>query len=219
MTYALHKKLGDIIEVEGVRLRLVAALEDSIFQGELLVAGSNFVRAFPGIEGYRYFLLEGPEERSGPLEQALSDYGFDVVRTQQRLAEFHRVENTYLSTFQSLGALGLLLGTAGMGAILLRNVLERRRELALLRAVGYRPGHLKSMILGENALIVLMGLVTGIVCAVPAVAPAKLLHGGGLPVITLAVLPVLVFATGLGVSLVAAAVALRMPLVADLKAE
>ena len=51
-----------------------------------------------------------------------------------RIAAFHRVENTYLSTFQSLGALGLLLGTAGLAAVLLRNVLERRRELALLRA-------------------------------------------------------------------------------------
>ena len=55
----------------------------------------------------------------------------------ERLAAFHRVENTYLSTFQALGGLGLLLGTVGLSAIMFRNVLERRRELALLRAVGY----------------------------------------------------------------------------------
>jgi ABC-type lipoprotein release transport system permease subunit len=60
------------------------------------------------------------------------------VPTEERLANFHRVENTYLSTFQMLGGLGLILGTLGMAAVLLRNVLERRRELALLRAVGLR---------------------------------------------------------------------------------
>ena len=39
------------------------------------------------------------------------------------------MENTYLSTFQTLGGLGLVLGTFGLAAVLLRNVLERRREL------------------------------------------------------------------------------------------
>ena len=66
-------------------------------------------------------------------------FGGDATSTAERLARFHRVENTYLSTFQTLGGLGLLLGTVGLATVLLRNVLERRRELALLAAVGYRP--------------------------------------------------------------------------------
>ena len=73
------------------------------------------------------------------LEETLSDYGFDAASTAERLASYHRVENTYLSTFQMLGGLGMLLGTLGLAAVLLRNVFERRRELALLRAVGYGP--------------------------------------------------------------------------------
>ena len=78
---------------------------------------------------------------SAPLEEALADSGRAASSCRaQRLAAFHRVENTYLSTFQSLGGLGLVLGTIGLAAVLLRNVLERRRELALLRAVGYRAG-------------------------------------------------------------------------------
>jgi hypothetical protein len=40
------------------------------------------------------------------LEQRVGDFGFDVVSTHERIADFHRVENTYLSTFQSLGGLG-----------------------------------------------------------------------------------------------------------------
>ena len=63
----------------------------------------------------------------------------DVVDTRARLASYHQVENTYLATFQALGALGLLLGTLGVGAVLARNVLERQREWGLLRAVGYEP--------------------------------------------------------------------------------
>ncbi len=114
----------------------MAALRDSIFQGELLMSEANFKRLFPAIEGYRLMLVEAPLDRTAEVEasveDALADFGADAVRTAQRLAEFHRVENTYLSTFQTLGGLGLLLGTVGLAAVLLRNVLERRRELALL---------------------------------------------------------------------------------------
>jgi len=46
------------------------------------------------------------------------------------------VQNTYLNTFQVLGALGLLLGSAGLGVVVLRNVLERRAELAAMLATA-----------------------------------------------------------------------------------
>ena len=61
------------------------------------------------------------------------------------------MQNTYLSTFQSLGGLGLLLGTLGLAAVQLRNVLERRGELALLRAAGFRRRTLAALVLLENA--------------------------------------------------------------------
>ena len=80
--------------------------------------------------------MDAPPGAEAELERSLADYGFDATSVADRIAAFHRVENTYLSTFQSLGSLGLLLGTAGLAAVLLRNVLERRRELALLRATA-----------------------------------------------------------------------------------
>ena len=61
------------------------------------------------------------------LESRLADFGFDVDDAAARLAAFHRVENTYIATFQTLGALGLLLGHAsGSRPSSLRNALERR---------------------------------------------------------------------------------------------
>jgi ABC-type antimicrobial peptide transport system permease subunit len=153
------------------------------------------------------------------LEGALADYGFDIQPAEARLAEFHKVENTYLSTFRSLGALGLVLGTVGLGAILLRNVLERRRELALLRAVGYRPRHLAAMVLAENVLLLLLGLATGTACALLAIAPAVSLRGGHLPAASLSLLLAIVLVTGIATSIAATAVALRSPLLTALRSE
>ncbi len=54
-----------------------------------------------------------------------------------------------------------MLGTIGLAIVLLRNVLERRREMALLRAVGYNSKHFTLMVVTENAFLVCCGLVTG----------------------------------------------------------
>ena len=228
MAYVLHAGLGDVIEVERpgeepLRLRLVGALRVGLFQGELLMSEARFERAFPELDGYRFFLIDAPRDRldvvAAGLETGLVDYGIDVQRAAERLARFHRVENTYLATFQSLGALGLLLGTFGLATVLLRNALERRRELALLRAVGYRRGHLARMALAENALLLGSGLATGTGCALLAIAPAVAEQGGGFPVGSLALLVVAVAVTGLAVSALATAVVARSPLLASLRSE
>ena len=130
----------------------------------LIGPGASLI-AVNGNANDRVFLVDVPAGRidavSALLEQRLGDYGFDAAKVADRIASFHRVENTYLSTFQFLGGLGLVLGTIGLAAVLVRNVIERRRELALLRAVGYRPGDIAAMVLAENALIMIWGLTAG----------------------------------------------------------
>ncbi|MFN0108862.1 MAG: FtsX-like permease family protein [Blastocatellia bacterium] len=230
LAYVLHLKVGDETALtssrgEVVKIKIVAALADSIFQGELLIAESSFIKIFPDHQGYRVFLAETskPTETAAliasGLEDRLSDYGFDAISTGEKLASFHQVENTYLSTFQTLGGLGLLLGTFGLGTVLLRNVLERRRELAVMRAVGYQSSHLSLMVLAENALLLGCGLLTGVVCAAVAIAPAFIARGGSLSITSLIVLLFAVLLTGLAASLLAVMAAVRSPLLASLRAE
>jgi ABC-type lipoprotein release transport system permease subunit len=219
MTYVLHRKVGEEFVLNGARFRMVDALQDSIFQSELLISEANFLRLYPDVEGFRFFLLKASPGAVPVLEEALSDYGFDVQSVAARLAGFHRVENTYLATFRALGGLGLILGTIGLAAILLRNVLERRQELALLRAVGYRSRDVAVMVMAENLMLLVLGLATGTWCALLAVAPAIGSRGGHLPVASLAVLLAAVLATGIVASLAATGAALGSPLLAGLRSE
>jgi hypothetical protein len=228
LAYVLHSKLGDDFVMQNgdrqIKLRIVGALADSLFQSELLMSEAHFTRLFPDEQGYRFFLIDLPrQDRSAAvtaaLEDRLSDYGFDVQPTAERLANFHRVENTYLSTFQMLGGLGLLLGTIGLSAILLRNVLERRRELALMRAVGYNPEHFTLMIVAENLVLLLAGLLTGIFCAVLAISPVLVTRHGSFSNPSLGLLLLGVLVSGLAASIVATWATLRAPLLASLRAE
>ena len=118
-----------------------------------------------------------------------------------------------------LGGLGLILGTLGMAAVLLRNVLERRRELALLRAVGYNASDFTLMVVAENALLLFGGLVTGTVCALLAIAPVFISQHAQLPSFSLGLLLLGVLISGLTASIVATWAALRTPLIPALRAE
>ena len=122
----------------------------------------------------------------------------------------------------SLGTVGNsivgILG-GGLGAVLLRNVVERRRELALLGAVGYRARHLATMILAESVLLLGTGLLAGVLAAALAIAPALSARGGPFPVASTLALLAAVFVAGLVSSLAATRAAASGRLLRALRSE
>jgi putative ABC transport system permease protein len=228
LMYVLHLAVGDdfTFTPEGhgpVRLRIVGALADSVLQSELIIGEAPFIRLFPRQEGYRVWMIEAPAADTPAvtthLEDRLSDFGLDVVDTHERWASYHEVENTYLATFQALGSLGLLLGTVGLGAVLARNVLERRREIGLLRAVGYSPADIRNMVLSEGLSLVIAGVLIGAACALVAIFPALRDRAQTLPLGSLATLLIGVIATGAVASLLAIRFTAGTAIVTAIKSE
>lgn len=244
MTYVLKWPIGETRSLalgpggEPVRLQLVATLWDSIFQGELLMAEEDLLRSLPADDGYRMFLVDeagGAESAGGAgpadgrpdreeaaaalLADALGDYGAVSTTARARLAAFHRVENAYLSTFQALGGLGLLLGTIGLGAALFRSAAERRREWALLAAAGYRKRDFWELGFWENALLLGGGLAAGAAAALVAVFPVLGERGGGGSAWLLALLLLGVLALGLLAGGLAARLSAGHPLIPALRSE
>ena len=236
LRYVLHLGIGDdfTFTPEGhapVRLRIVGALADSFLQSELVIGERAFVQLFPRHEGYRVWMIESPSAAQATegkpstatvtthLEDRLSDYGVDISDTHERWAAYHQVENTYLATFQALGSLGLLLGTLGLGAVLARNVLERRREIGLLRAVGFSPANLRGMVVSEGMALVAAGLLLGGGCALVAITPALRDRAQALPWTNLMGLLIGVIITGLMASLVAIRLTSNTPVTVAIKSE
>jgi ABC-type antimicrobial peptide transport system permease subunit len=208
-----------------VALQTIGMLANSILQGVVVISESNFLKLFPEIAGERFFLIRrGPSapptaELISLLETKLEDFGFDAVDSRDRLGELMAVQNTYLSTFQSLGALGLLLGAVGLAVAQIRSVLERRGELALMQAAGFERRRLVMMVLMENVILLLGGLAIGCLAALVAVLPQALVEQVGTPWKTLAVLLGIVAITGGAAGWWAARVALRAPLIPALRGE
>jgi putative ABC transport system permease protein len=227
--WSLGKKLGQSLSDKDQQGRpvdflLSGALANSILQGSLIISETNFTRLFPGISGYQFFLIDVPagtdaKSVSAGLSRALQDYGLAIVPATARLAEFNAVENTYLSAFQLLGGIGLLLGSAGIGLVVLRNVWERRAELGLLLAMGFSKSRVRQLVIMEHAALLAVGLVLGIVAAAVAVSPALFTPGMTFPAASLGLTLLGVLASGLLCTWVATHFALRGNLLKTLQNE
>ena len=226
--WILHIGLGDELLTEDefggeLRLRLVGMLSTSVFQSVALVSEENLRARFPTRVGSSFFLFDAASGRANELAAALeydlAPYGFDVTLATTKLESFRAVENTYLQTFQALGGLGLLLGTVGLAVVALRNVLERRGELATLRAVGFRQATLVSMLTVENAALALAGLGVGTAAALLAVLPAVQTPAATVPWAAVAATLAGVAFCAVAASGLAALYGLRAPLLPELKAD
>lgn len=226
--WGLGKGVGDAIDYQNAEgatfaVKLSGLLAGSVLQGKLVTSESAFLRAYPDAAGYRFFLIDAPaeklEEISAHLTRQLEPRGLALEPAKQRLETFLAVQNTYIGIFTILGGLGVLLGTAGLGVLVARHVLERRGELGLMQALGFLPSALKKLVLGEHVALLVSGLVLGVSCALLAVWPSVSSGGGDLPVGFLTALLAGVLLFGVLVCATAVSAAVRGRLMESIRRE
>ncbi|MCA9086245.1 MAG: ABC transporter permease [Planctomycetaceae bacterium] len=229
LMFSLKKDIGSRILVPNddepqFALQIVGKLDGSVFQGVLVTSDRFLKQIDPDVAGTRYFLIETPsgpasQQLSSLLESRLNDYGFDAESVSQRIAGFLAVQNTYLSTFQLLGSLGLLIGTFGLAAVMVRNIVERQREIALMKAVGFTTRRIFRLIVLENGILLLWGIAAGTASALLAMLPHLRSTGADVPWLPLLGTLLIIAGIGSSASLFAvrqaAAISIRENLSAD----
>ncbi|MEI6561219.1 MAG: FtsX-like permease family protein [Verrucomicrobiota bacterium] len=219
--WALGKAVGDTLDCtdergNAFRVRIVGMMTNSILQGSLILAEKDFLSRFPSQSGQRVFLIDTLSDNT---RETLQARGVVILPAWRRLAEFQSVESSYMGIFEALGGLGLLLGSAGLGIVVLRNVFERRSELALLLAVGFSPRAVRWLVVSEHWVLIALGAGIGGVSATAAILPSILspgIHASPVgPAVTLGLLALM----GGAWSWLAAWLALRGPLLDALRSE
>lgn len=185
IAWGLRKKLGDTLKLTDekgrtLNIRLAGGLENSVFQGSILVSDSLLRLYYPSSVKIRNILLVTSAISSDSviriLEERLRDEGAIVIPATERLATFEAVENAYLDVFIMLGGFGMVIGTAGMAVMALRNLRDRSRELALYSALGFSNEMIYRLLSGEFLFILLAGIFTGILAALTGTLPS-VIHG------------------------------------------
>mgnify|MGYP000891918424 CR=1 FL=1 len=225
LTWQLHSAVGETYDAGGDRslLRFVGALQGSIFQSEILIHADALREVYPEIAGPSYFLIDAPEDReeqvAEALRAALGEMGVQVRSTREVLSRYITVQNTYLTMFLALGGLGLLLGTIGLVAVILRSAFERRGEFALMLATGFTRENLTWLVLVENAGLLIAGMVAGTLTALIAVAPHLASEQANVNWSSLAVVLAAVVVVGLAACAAGARATVRGNLIEALRTE
>lgn len=205
LQYGLKIKAGDTLKIrtesgQVLNVIICAGLKSSVFQGYVIIGNENFSRFFPSVPGSQLFLADGDPESEelylSTLNERLSEYGVHFEPAGERLASFFVVTNTYLSVFTILGGIGMILGVAGLGLILIRNFNQRKRDFGLMLAGGFSVKSIRKIVFGEHTRILLYGIFTGIISALVATRPS-LMNNSDLPWKTVAIMILLVLITGL----------------------
>ena len=188
ITWGLRKQIGDTmhyVDESGRKLniRIAGGLENSVFQGRLLVSAKLLSHYFPSSVRIHSFLIDQPGGQNNSivpiLEERLHDQGAVITQAREKLANFESVENTYLDVFIMLGGFGLIIGTAGLAVLVMRNLNDRRRELALYAALGFPSGLTYRLFAGEFVFILLSGIFIGIISAFAGTLPSLIRGGAG----------------------------------------
>nr|WP_225578232.1 ABC transporter permease [Rhodanobacter sp. 7MK24] len=183
------KALGRLLKVNQVWLRVVGVLADrdlgqDKFEGVALDADSNRIfvplasvrarfRFQPMEDEIDRFLLQlkspgeltaGARVLTALLDQrhaGIDDY--QVVVPQQLYQQNQKTQRIFSVVMGSIAGVSLLVGGIGIMNIMLASVLERRREIGLLRAIGARRQDIVQRFLREALVICIAGALIGMV--------------------------------------------------------
>ena len=110
-------------------------------------------------------LVPGADDRAEAraMEKALLSQGVQADSLRELIDDAQQVQQGFLWLIQGFMALGLLVGIAAVGVIAFRAVVERRQQIGVMRAIGYRRGQVALSFVLESSLLAIVGVVSGVV--------------------------------------------------------
>jgi putative ABC transport system permease protein len=117
-------------------------------------------------------------EAARDIQSIMLPYGMKAESIEDQLQEDQEENQGFFTILQSFMGLGLIVGIAAIGVISFRNVIERRQQIGVLRAIGFQRGLVAWSFLIEAAFIVGLGVISG--TALGLVLARNLLTGGAI---------------------------------------
>ena len=115
------------------------------------------------ITSYRFRLADGVDapSTSKGIESAFLEHGMSSVVDAEELEREAGAGRAFGRLFTGFMALGLLVGIAALGIVSTRAVVERRQQIGVLRAIGYRRRMVLLSFLIESSFVSLLGTLLG----------------------------------------------------------
>ena len=90
---------------------------------------------------------------------------FNVRTIDEQIDRSMRTERTFAMLSSTFGVLALVLSAVGLYGVIANAVSRRTKELGIRLALGAEPRRIVRLVLGEAGLLVALGAVVGLPCA------------------------------------------------------
>ena len=146
----------------------VAGIVTSDFAFNGVLMGDDFVDEFLGplAAPTRWYVAvepgADPDEVAERLTGDLLANGVDAQTFRDLVDESLSQQNGFFRLMEGFLALGLVIGIAGLGVVMVRAVRERRRQIGMLRAMGFRSRTVRAAFLFEAGFIAAQGIAIGV---------------------------------------------------------
>ncbi len=163
---SLDKTVGDTFRLYESTYRIVGIFETGeAFEDGAAVVPVEYAQVISGKpHQLNAFLLKlRPDADIERLRERIEQRFENLTAT--RSADFTNEQDAlqYAAAFTwAVSFVAILIGAVGVMNTMLMSVFERTREFGVLRAVGWRPGRVLRMVLGESLLLSLIGSILGI---------------------------------------------------------
>jgi len=152
-------------------LTIIAVLDAVSFNYGVYTSQETISQAYPAFSipttTYLFKLSEGVDatDMAKELESKFSVNGLQAISIKELLREISRTSFTINTLLQGFMSLGLVVGIAALGVISTRAVVERRHEIGILRAIGFKRSTVQAAFLLESSIVAILGIIIGSVLA------------------------------------------------------
>lgn len=157
----------DPVTGEGTRVTIIGIIDSRLTSMIGLFAPRAITdEVFHGNRGQTSFFLRlddvsQAEAMANEIESTLLTQGVQSVSIQKELEDNQSTARSFLYLIQGFMGLGLVVGIAAIGVIAFRNVVERRQQIGVIRALGFRRNLVSLSFMIETAFVVLLGVIAG----------------------------------------------------------
>ena len=116
----------------------------------------------PDATQFFFNTVPGTEDPAKRLEAALFQHGVETLDVAETIDSFQSSQRSFFNLLIAFMLLGLIVGTVALGVISARAVVERRREIGVMRAIGFSRGMIQMIFIVESSFIGLLGIGLGL---------------------------------------------------------
>jgi putative ABC transport system permease protein len=150
-------------------LTVIGIMDQMFFFSGIMLNKDVVKNKYGGVDSLILIELDDDEDTDTvgkAFEKYYLELGLQTIDLAGTIDNLFSVMKNFMYLMEGFLGIGLLVGIAGIGIISYRNVIERRQQIGMLRAIGFKKSMIAKSFLIETSFITILAIFIGIVLGI-----------------------------------------------------